>query len=80
MSEIPKGASLSQYKVGDQVEAKVINIFPKDKKIGLSLRKLEEKKEKDRYNTYISKDEFKPSLGEILKEEIKNLKLDNIKE
>lgn len=80
VSEIPKGSSLSQYKVGEQVEAKVINVFPKDKKIGLSLQRLEEKREKDRYKSYISRQQFKSSLGEILKEEIKNLKLDNIKE
>ncbi len=80
VSEIPKGVPLSEYKVGEQIEAKVINVFPKDKKMGLSLRKLEEKKEKDIYKTYGGKQEFKPSLGEILKEEIKNLKLDNIKE
>jgi len=80
VSEIPRGTPLSQYNVGDEVEAKVINVSPKDKKIGLSIRRLEEKKEKDRYKAYISKQEFKPSLGEILKEEIKNLKLDSIKE
>ena len=72
VSEIPKDTPLSKYKVGDEIEAKVINISPREKKIGLSIKRLEEKKRE-----YI-KDEFKPTLEEILK--MKNLNLNNLKE
>lgn len=80
VSEIPKGASLKQYNVGDELEVKVLSVSPQDKKIALSIRRIEEKKDKERYKEYISKQGFKPSLGEILKEEIKNLNLENLKE
>ncbi len=73
VSEIPKGKSLKNYNVGDEIEAKVINVIPKEKKIGLSIKRLEEKKDKEVYKEYVNKEGFGANLGEILKEEIKNL-------
>ncbi|MFH1487670.1 MAG: 30S ribosomal protein S1, partial [Pseudomonadota bacterium] len=57
VSELTKdksGAPLSRFKVDDVIQAKVINISKSDKKIGLSIRKLEETEEKEIYKSYIN--------------------------
>jgi len=57
VSELSKekgGNPLSRYKVDDVIQAKVINIARGDKKIGLSIKKLEESDEKDIYKSYLN--------------------------
>jgi predicted RNA-binding protein with RPS1 domain len=56
------------------IQAKVINVSPADKKIALSIRKLEESSEKEIYRNYLDgRKEATSNLGEILREEMMNL-------
>ncbi len=74
VSEISKEkikSPVGQYKIGDRVTAKVINISPKDRKIGLSIKKLEEQDERSNYDDYVNSAKAATSnLGELLKEEL----------
>jgi len=78
ISELPKdkkGQSLSRFQVDDVIQAKVVNVSPQDKKIGLSIRKLEETSEKPSYSSYLNShgSGATSNLGELLKEEMMNL-------
>ncbi len=70
VSELAKekgGNPLGRFKVDDVIQAKVINVNRSDKKIGLSVRKLEESDEKDVYSNYVnSRKEATSNLGELL--------------
>jgi small subunit ribosomal protein S1 len=74
VSEISKEkikSPVGQYKIGDQITAKVINISPKDRKIGLSIKKAEEQEEQVTYQEYVNEAKAATSnLGELLKEEL----------
>ena len=74
VSEISKEkikSPVGQYKPGDQITAKVINISPKDRKIGLSVKKMEEQEERANYDDYLNTSKAATSnLGELLKEEL----------
>ena len=74
VSEISKEkikSPVGQFKVGDPVTAKVINLSPKDRKIGLSMRKVEEHDERSNYHDYMNNAKAATSnLGELLKEEM----------
>jgi len=77
ISELPndkKGTPLSHFQVGDVIQAKVVSISLKDKKIRLSVQKPDESTEKDIYS-YVSNHKGATSnLGELLKEEMTNQK------
>lgn len=77
VSELTKekgGNPLSRFKVDDVIQAKVINIAREEKKIGLSIRQLEESDEKSIYKSYLSNSrEATSNLGELLKAGIMNL-------
>jgi small subunit ribosomal protein S1 len=72
VSELSKdkaGNPLSRFKVDDVIQAKVINVNRIEKKIGLSVRKLEEGDEKEIYDNYLnSRRGATSNLGELLKE------------
>lgn len=72
ISEIPrkKDTKLSSlYNIDDVIEAKVINVSKEQKKIGLSIKKLEESNEKEIFKNYLrSQKEATSNLGELLKE------------
>ena len=74
VSEISKEkikSPVGQYNVGDVVTSKVINISPKDRKIGLSMKKVEEQDERSNYQDYMNNARAATSnLGELLKEEL----------
>jgi small subunit ribosomal protein S1 len=74
VSEISKEkikSPVGQFKPGDKITAKVINISPKDRKIGLSVKKLEEQDERSNYDEYMNTSKAATSnLGELLKEEL----------
>jgi small subunit ribosomal protein S1 len=74
VSEISKEkikSPVGQFKPGDTITAKVINISPKDRKIGLSVRKIEEHDERSNYDEYLSTNKAATSnFGELLKEEL----------
>ncbi len=62
--------------VGDMVTAKVINVSPKDRKIGLSVRKLETDQEQSVYRDYLhSRQEATTPLGELLQERLEESEL-----
>jgi len=71
VSELSKekgGNPLSRFKIDDVIQAKVINVSRSDKKIGLSIKKMEEGDEKDIYNSYLhNRNEATSNLGELLK-------------
>ena len=69
-----KGNPLSRFQIDDVIQAKVINVSRQDKKIGLSIRKLEETSEKDIFRSYLNNNkEATSNLGELLREEMLNL-------
>jgi len=74
VSEISKEkikSPIGQYKAGDRITAKVINISPKDRKIGLSVKKVEEQEERTNIDEYVNSAKAATSnLGELLKEEM----------
>jgi len=71
VSELSKekgGNPLSRFKIDDVIQAKVINVSRTDKKIGLSIKKMEEGEEKNIYNSYLdNRNEATSNLGELLK-------------
>ena len=69
-----RGNPLSRFQLDDMIHAKVLNVSREDKKIGLSIRKLDETSEKDIYRSYLSnQEEATSSLGDLLREEMMNL-------
>jgi small subunit ribosomal protein S1 len=74
VSEISKEkikSPVGQFKPGDRITAKVINISPKERKIGLSVKKVEEQDERSNYDEYLNTSKAATSnLGELLKEEL----------
>jgi small subunit ribosomal protein S1 len=77
ISEIAKdrhGNPMSRFQVDDVIQAKVLKVSRQDKKIGLSIRKLEESTEKEIYRSYLNNQmEATSNLGELLREEMVNL-------
>lgn len=71
VSELTKekgGNPLSRFKIDDVIQAKVINVSKEEKKIGLSIKKLEESEEKDIYKTYLNNSNGATSnLGDLLR-------------
>ncbi len=71
VSELSKekgGNPLSRFNVDDVIQAKVINVSKGEKKIGLSIRKLEESEEREIYKSYIdSRNGATSNLGELLR-------------
>lgn len=66
--------ALSRYKVDDVIQAKVINVSRKDKKIGLSIKRLEESEERDIYESYLNNKQGATSnLGELIREGMSQL-------
>jgi len=63
-------------KATDVIVAKVINISPRDRKIGLSVRKMESEEEHAGYRDYLhSRQEATSNLGEILRESLEESEL-----
>jgi small subunit ribosomal protein S1 len=60
---------MAALKVGEQIRAKVIHSSPTERRIGLSIRKLETEEEQSHYRDYLhSRTEATSNLGEILRE------------
>ncbi len=74
VSEISKEkvkSPVGQFKPGDNITARVINISSKDRKIGLSVKKMEEQDDRSNYDEYMNTSRAATSnLGELLKEEL----------
>jgi small subunit ribosomal protein S1 len=68
------GNPLSRFQIDDVIQAKVINVSRQEKKIGLSVKRLEETSEKDIYRSYGgNQEEATSNLGELLRSEMMNL-------
>lgn len=69
-----KGNPLSRYQEDDVIQAKVLDVSREEKKIALSIRKLEESSEKEIYRNYVNtRQEATSNLGELLREEMLNM-------
>ena len=77
ISEIAKdkrGNPMARFQMDDVIQAKVLNVSSKDKKIGLSIRKLEEGDDKEIFRSYLDNHkEATSNLGELLREEMMNM-------
>jgi small subunit ribosomal protein S1 len=63
---------VGRFQVGDIISAKVININPKERRIGLSIKQLERDEEHDLVVNYLSTYQgAQSSLGELLKDNLK---------
>jgi small subunit ribosomal protein S1 len=60
---------LQAYQVGQKVEAKVINVAPQERKIGLSIKRLMEDREREEIESFRAsqKDEL-PKLGDLIQQ------------
>jgi len=73
LSSDKKGNPLSKYQIDDVIQTKVINVSREEKKIGLSVRKLDESSEKEVFHSYLDNNkEATSNLGELLREEMMN--------
>jgi small subunit ribosomal protein S1 len=74
VSQLPKDKEKGQlegFQVNNEIEAEVVNVSKEDKKIGLSIRKLEERSERDMIRGYTDKEmQATSNLGELLKEKM----------
>ena len=82
VSQLPKGQQdvkeLKDFQIGDELDAEVVNVSQKDKRIGLSIRKLQESPEKKVYTNYVNNQEMATSsLGALLKEKMMGLDSDD---
>ncbi len=70
ISELSKNKDkMTALKVGDLIRAKVIHSSPQDRRIGLSIRRLETDEEQRNYRDYMkSSSEATSNLGDILRE------------
>ena len=77
VSEIAKdkgGNPLGRFKVDDVIRAKVITVSREEKKIGLSIKRLEESEEKNIYKSYLNNHgKATANLGELLKKGMLNV-------
>lgn len=81
MAPDKRGNPLSQFQVDDVIQAKIINVSRENKKIGLSIRRLEEGTEKDVVKSYLSnQSEATSNLGDLLREEMMNLQQQSLPE
>ena len=73
-SEIGKGkpkSSLGKFQIDDVIQSLVVNVSRDEKKIGLSLKKLQDKEFKDIYDDYKSSaNEVASNVGMLIKEKI----------
>jgi len=74
LSKEKSGNPLSRFNVDDVIQAKVINVSRGEKKIGLSIKRLEESEDREIYKSYLDgRNGATSNLGEILKREMLGL-------
>jgi small subunit ribosomal protein S1 len=70
---------MAALKVGDLIRAKVIHSSPQDRRIGLSIRRLETEEEQKNYRDYLkSSQEATSNLGDILRETLERDRSDDL--
>uniref|UniRef100_A0A7C5ALZ7 Cytidylate kinase n=1 Tax=Desulfobacca acetoxidans TaxID=60893 RepID=A0A7C5ALZ7_9BACT len=68
---------MAALKVGDTIRAKVIHASPQERRIGLSIRRLEAEEEQKNYRNYLkTTQEATSNLGEILRETLERERSD----
>lgn len=76
ISQVPKGkqgAPLMGFQIGGETQAEVVNVSKEDKRIGLSIKKLEESLERDIHKHHVNNQQQATSnLGDLLKEKMMN--------
>ncbi|MBU4426003.1 MAG: 30S ribosomal protein S1 [Proteobacteria bacterium] len=74
VSQLPKGKQdnlLEGFQVKDEIQAEVVNVSKEDKRIGLSIRKLEESPERNIHKSYVNNQKQATSnIGNLLKEKM----------
>ena len=74
VSQLPKGKeekSLDEFQVGAEVEAEVVSVSVEDKRIGLSIRKLEQSTERNFSKSFTNnQNKVSSNIGELLKEKM----------
>ena len=74
VSQLPKGKQdnpLEGFQVEDEIQAEVVNVSKEDKRIGLSIRKLEESPERNIHKSYVNNQKQATSnIGKLLKEKM----------
>jgi len=74
VSQLPKGSTLKEFGIEDEVQAEIVNVSQEEKRIGLSIRKLAETQEKKSHQGYVKNQKQATSnLGELLKEKMMGL-------
>jgi small subunit ribosomal protein S1 len=72
-------AKMAALKVGDLIRAKVIHSSPQERRIGLSIRRLETEEEQKNYRDYMkSSSEATSNLGDILRETLERDRSDDL--
>jgi len=62
---------VGMYEVGDEISAKVINVAPLERRIGLSIKRISEDEERSYYSEYSASSHQAPTtLGSLLQEEL----------
>ncbi len=70
---------MAALKVGNLIRAKVIHSSPQDRRIGLSIRRLETEEEQKNYRDYLkSSQEATSNLGDILRETLERERSDDL--
>lgn len=64
-------------KAGDEIEVKILRIIPEEQKIGLSLKAIEEQKNKEKIKETFNSKENRVTIGDIMKE--KNMQIEPAK-
>ena len=59
---------VGMYKVGDEIKTRVINVSAKDRKIGLSIKALDD--DETDYSKYAAREEAPTTIGGLIKEEL----------
>ena len=76
VSQLPKGEQskpLKRFQIMDEIQAEVVNVSQEDKRIGLSIRKVEDHPKRDAYKGYMNQQKKATSnLGELLREKMMN--------
>jgi small subunit ribosomal protein S1 len=77
ISQLPKdreGDPLKGFRIDDEIQAEIVNVSQRDKRIGLSIRKLEESSERDLHRSYAKNQRQATSnLGDLLIEKMMTL-------
>jgi small subunit ribosomal protein S1 len=62
---------MKEYQIKDEIQAEVVNVSQEERRIGLSIRKLEESSEREIHKGYVKNQQQATSnLGELLKEKM----------